>query len=62
MSVEHPIAHADGWVADRLAEVQADREHQAKVRRIREAVAAGAFEGHVTTSGDLDRLGDELER
>jgi hypothetical protein len=48
------------WVAQRVAEVQADEEHRAKVERIRAGVADGSFQGHVTTPADLDRLTDEV--
>ena len=48
------------WVAQRIIEVRSDRDHQAKVNRIRAAVDNGTFQGRVTTTADLDRLTDEI--
>lgn len=60
MAAEPSTVRSDGWIAERIAEVRADGDHQAKVRRIRAAVAAGTFDGEITTTADIDALAAEI--
>ena len=53
-------AQQGDWVEDRIHELRYDRGYQAKVERIRQAVAEGSFEGTVTTRDDLERLRSEI--